>query len=119
MISLNVTRLPCVCTVVDDEIVPNEDCISGPDIQDSMIETELVGLARATAEINENESNRMKVTGNMPFTEFIEPGSFVMFSDLERGDFQSLVEKSSLSIRKSMRGNYTADLNIQLEREEI
>lgn len=118
MISVNVYRFPCVCSEVGGEIVPTEECISGPDINDSMIETQDVAIVRGTSEINNNDSHRVRVSGLTFYNEFHRPGSLCNFSDLESGNFNTVVEKSAIIIKKSSRDKYTADLNIQLEREE-
>ena len=118
MISVNVYRFPCVCSEVNGEIVCGEDCISGPDIQDSMIETIDVALARGASEINNNCSHRVKVSGGTYYTLFHRPGTKCNFTDLEVGDFNTIIEKSAISIKRTLRGDYKADLNLTLEREE-
>jgi hypothetical protein len=122
IISLNITRLPCVCSEVDGEIIPSDECISGPKISDSMIQTEAVAIARASAEINLNSSDRMKISGSTPFDTFHRPGLLAIFTDYEQGDFRTIIEKSAISIRignpkGSEEIKYTADLNLMLERE--
>ena len=117
MISVTVTKLPCVCTENPDGTVDcNDQCIAGKTISDGMIETEAVAQARGRAEIYANYSNRMMVNGNMPFSDYIKPGKMLVFTDVEKGDFISLVNKSEIVIRKQG-AEYTADLQIQLERE--
>lgn len=118
MISVNVYRLPCVCSEVNGEINASDECILGPDISDAMIETAGVAVARGTAEINENCTHRVKVAGGTFYTTFHTPGLKCNFTDIEIGDFNTIIEKSAISITRTLRGDYKATLNLVLEREE-
>jgi len=117
MISVTVTKLPCVCTEVNEEVICGDDCIAGKQISDSMIETEEVARSRGKSEIYDNYSHRMNMTGKIPLTDYIKAGSVYVYTDVEKGDYFTLVTRSAITINKTIAGEYTADLNIILERE--
>lgn len=119
MISVNVTRIPCVCYEDEyGEIVASEECFSGPNISDSLILTEAVAVARGTSLINQNSTDRVRVSGDMHLDDYMKPGTRCLFSDSEKGDFNSIILQSSIDIRKNKKGSYNAEIKIQLEREE-
>ena len=117
MISLMVTKAPCVCAETSPDVFDcSDDCVAGENISDSMIETEYVAQMRAASVINANDSDRIIVNGRMPLSSFIKPGLFSIYTDIEQGEFVSLVTSSTISIKKTD-DSYTADLTINLEHE--
>ena len=117
MISVTVTKLPCICSEqLDGTINCNDLCISGEDITDSMIETEAVARSRGRAEIYSKYSDRMSISGNMPLTDYIKAGKVALYTDMEKGDYISLITRSAISIKRTD-NSYTANLNLELERE--
>ena len=118
MISVTVTKLPCQCEEQSDGSVEcNSACISGSDISDSLIETEEVARSRGQTEIYENYSSRMSIQGSIPLAAYIKPRTTVLYTDPESGEFICKVTASSISIKQSAKGEYTADLNLRMERD--
>ncbi len=87
----------------------------GPDITNALISTDTVAIAHGTAEIDENYSDRIIVSGSMPLHAYIEPGTIVRVIDLQLGTYTAMVETYSCSIQTS-NGRIAAITNIVLER---
>jgi hypothetical protein len=87
----------------------------GPDIISPQIRTEAQAIARATAEIDQNCSDRVAVTGAMPLQALLMPGAIIEVTDAERGGYRAMVRTMSFTIDRSA-DTLTATSNIQLER---
>lgn len=119
MESINVYRNPCTCsTDATGTLVVSDDCSTGDQITNALILTEDVAIAKGVSEINANESDRVYVSGTKAPDEFILAGTQHIFTDPESGDYPCVVLSSSLSLSRTLDGEYTADLALQLEREE-
>ena len=88
----------------------------GPDISDALLTTRDAQIERGRAEINQNSTSRMMVSGNLPAIDYIEPGSTVQITDIERGAYRAVVDSWALTL--SINDNQiTANSAITFERE--
>jgi hypothetical protein len=70
----------------------------GPDISDQLLTTVDAQIERGRGEINENSTSRVMVSANCPATAYIEPGSTVCVTDMERGNWYGVVDSWALNI---------------------
>lgn len=87
----------------------------GPDIISAQIRTEAQAIARGTAEIDRNCSNRLLIDGAMALQEMILPGAVVAVTDLEQGQYRGMIRAFSFTIDRS-ENNLTATSSIKIER---
>ena len=87
----------------------------GQDIISAQIRTEAQAIARGTAEIDKNCSDRVLVAGTMPLQELIMPGAVVEIADAEGGNYRAMVRAFAWTIDRNQ-DSLTAASNLQLER---
>lgn len=87
----------------------------GPDIISAQIRTAAQAIARATQKINRNCSSRLIVSGAMPLSELIPPGSVVAVTDLEQGVWRGMIRAMAWTINRTD-GGLTAETSVQIER---
>jgi hypothetical protein len=88
----------------------------GPDISDPLITSEQVAVARGTAEIDRNSTDRAMVPTTGPFIGWIKPGSLVNVTEIE-GSYRGVVNKCALTFAIDESGQYTANTDLEIERE--
>lgn len=88
----------------------------GPDISDPLITSDAVAVERGRNEIDAACSNREVVSSAGPLSGYVRPGTLVEVADSERQTWRGMVKSSSIVV--SMDGEtFTADINLQIERE--
>ena len=87
----------------------------GPDIISAQIRTEAQAIARGTAEIDQNCSDRLLVSGSIVLQGLIMPGSVVAVTDAEQGQYRGMVLACGYTIDRN-RDTLTATGNVQIER---
>lgn len=87
----------------------------GPDISDPLIVTEAVAVARGTAEIDRNCSDRKQVDGAMPISAWRQPREIVAVTDAEEGVYRGMVTRFARTIDRR-RDQLTAEDSITIER---
>ena len=90
----------------------------GDDISDPLLTTVEAQMERGRNEIDFHFSNRVKVSGNGPADEYVDPGGLANITDSEKGQYRAMVESCSLVFdigKKSIQ----ASSSITFEREEL
>lgn len=87
----------------------------GPDIISPLITSESIAVARGTAEIDLECSNRVLVSGAIPVQAAILPGTVVAVTDLETGAWRGMLRQFAVTIDRSEQG-LTATANVTIER---
>jgi hypothetical protein len=91
---------------------------TGGDISDPLLTTPESQIERGRNEVDFNFSNRVRVNGNGPADEYVEPCGLANVTDSEKGQYRALIESCSLVFdigKKSI----SASSSITFEREEI
>lgn len=116
MVAIHVFRDPCVCSVnsITGEIIVSEECITGDTVSDSLIVSDIVATANATAKIDGNYSNRRNIVAQTRVFPFMPNGSIVTFDDKETGTDFCMVAGFSLKYTKSS-DSYSELCSISLE----
>ena len=90
----------------------------GPDISDPLIATDAQAVARGTAEVDKLSTDRVDVSGTCSLHSYMEPGSIVLVTDLQLGQYKAMLKMFSLSVTRQPNGTFSASTNVTLEREE-
>jgi len=87
----------------------------GPDISDPLITSEVVAVERGRNEIDFSYSDREIVSGELPYRDWIAPGSIVAIQDMEIPEWRAMATGCTISVTRS--GNdFSAACNLSLER---
>lgn len=89
----------------------------GPDISDPLIATEAQAQARGREEIDRSGSDRVIVSGTCPLHSYMRPGSMVLVTDIQLGQYPAMLKSFALTMDRQPDGSFTATTNVTLERE--
>lgn len=89
----------------------------GPDISDPLIATEDQAMARGRAEIDKNATDRVIVSGTCPLHSYMRPGSIVLVTDMQMGQYRAMLKSFALVMDRQKDGQFAATTNVTLERE--
>lgn len=87
----------------------------GPDISSPLILSEDAAVARGTAEIDKNCSNRAMVQLQSWMIPWLSPGEVVQVTDHEEGQYLAMVDTHAITLTRSGR-EFTADSNLIVEK---
>lgn len=90
---------------------------AGPEISDPLITSIEAAIARGTAEIDRQCTNRVVVAGTMPLAVDIAPGQIAQVGDAEHGTYRGMVKRVAINLSKQGK-DLTATASLQIEREE-
>ena len=88
----------------------------GPDISDPLITSEQVAIARGTAEIDKNSTDRAMVSITGPCIGWIQPCVLVDAIESE-GVYRGVVNRSAITFDISNDGKFSAGMDLEIERE--
>jgi len=115
MINVCVYRQPCSVPGSDCS-EGSELCKTGPDISDALIVTEEAARARGQAEIDESYTNRKIISGSVYLIPWIQPGSIINVTDVQKGSYNALLRTMSITISRNSKNKVTATSAIQFEK---
>ena len=95
-VNVEVTRLPCIC----QNSIIGEDCISAPEVTDSLMIDEDVAIAYGTSILDAECSNRKIVTAVGHLNGYESPDTFVHYNSKE-GTKPCVVTDCEISLEKT------------------
>ena len=90
----------------------------GPDISAPLLTSDAVRVARGTAELDKNGTDRVMVSINGGHIGFIAPCTFVQVNDAEYGSYRGVVDQCTETFRRTSLTEFTADTDLVVERED-
>lgn len=115
-VNVNVTRLPCVCTTVDSELIIGNECISAPEETDSMFVDEDMAIAYGTSILDTECSNRKIITATGHINGYEDPDTFIHYYGKD-GLHPGVVNDCEIKVEKGEE-NFKVTTMYAFERED-